>query len=139
MVKEDLYRLRKNVKTIEMLKDQIARLESRRISPRGAAYDSERVHSSTKGDIQAEQTHKIEALLKKYRRELNDILDMRMEFEQMIDQMDQTKKQIARAYYCEGKIWEEIWNDTGYCVRHLTRINREILSELFPQTNRTAE
>lgn len=133
MVKEDLYKLRKNVKNIEMLKDQIARLESRRISPRGAAYGSERVQSSTKGDIQAEQAHKIDMLLKKYRKELNDILDMRLAFESMIENMEQTKKQIARSYYCEGKIWEEIWRETGYCVRHLTRLNREILAELFPE------
>lgn len=133
MVKEDLYKLRKAVKNIEMLKENIARLESRRISPRGAAYGSERVQSSTKGDIQPEQTHKIDVLLEKYRKELSEILDMRIEFEGMIDSMEPTKKQIARSYYCEGKIWEEIWNETGYCVRHLTRLNREILAELFPE------
>lgn len=133
MVKEDLYKLRNAVKNIEMLKENIARLESRRISPRGAAYGSERVQSSTKGDIQPEQTHKIDVLLEKYRKELSEILDMRIEFEGMLEGMEQTKKQIARLYYCEGKIWEEIWKETGYCVRHLTRLNREIISELFPE------
>lgn len=132
MVKEDLYKLRKAVKNIEMLKENIARLESRRISPRGAAYGSERVQSSTKGDIQPEQTHKIDVLLERYRKELSEILDLQIEFEGMIENMEPTKKQIARSYYCEGKIWEEIWNETGYCVRHLTRLNREILAELFP-------
>lgn len=133
MVKEDLYKLRKAVKNIEMLKENIARLESRRISPRGAAYGSERVQSSTKGDIQPEQTHKIDVLLERYRKELSEILDLQIEFEGMIEGIEPIKKQIARAYYCEGKIWEEIWNETGYCVRHLTRLNREILAELFPE------
>lgn len=134
MVKEDLYKLRKAVKNIEMLKENIARLESRRISPRGAAYGSERVQTSTKGDIQAEQEHKIDILLEKYRKELSKTLDLQIEFEDMIENMEPTKKQIARSYYCEGKIWEEIWNETGYCVRHLTRLNREILEELFPES-----
>lgn len=133
MVREDLYRLRKAVKNIEMLKENIARLESRRISPRGAAYGSERVQSSTKGDLLPEQTQKIDMLIKKYRKELSDILDLQIEFETMLERLEPTKKQIARSYYCEGKIWEEIWAETGYCVRHLTRLNREIIAELFPE------
>lgn len=133
MVREDLYKLRKAVKNIEMLKENIARLESRRISPRGAAYGSERVQSSTKGDLLPEQTQKIDMLIKKYRKELSDILDLQIEFETMLERLEPTKKQIARSYYCEGKIWEEIWAETGYCVRHLNRLNREILAELFPE------
>jgi hypothetical protein len=134
MVREDLYKLRNAVKNIEKLKEKIVRLESRRISPRSAAYGSERVQTSTKGDIQAEQEHKIDILLEKYRKELSKTLDLQIEFEDMIENMEPTKKQIARSYYCEGKIWEEIWNETGYCVRHLTRLNREILEELFPES-----
>lgn len=133
MVREDLYKLRKAVKNIEMLKENIARLESRRISPRSAAYGSERVQTSTKGDIQAEQEHKIDILLEKYRKELSEILDLQIEIEGVFENLEPTKKQIARSYYCEGKIWEEIWGETGYCVRHLTRLNREILEELFPE------
>ncbi len=132
MKKEDLYKLRKAVKNIDKLKEKIARLESLRISPRGPAYGSERVQSSTKGDITGEQMHKIDMLIDKYRKELSEILDLRIELESMIEGMEPIKKQIMRSYYCEGKIWEEIWNETGYCVRHLTRLNREILEELFP-------
>ena len=133
MKKEDLYKLRKAVKNIDKLKEKIARLESLRISPRGPAYGSERVQSSTKGDITGEQLQKIDALIEKYRKELTEILDMRIELESMIEGMEPIKKQIVRSYYCEAKIWEEIWNETGYCVRHLTRLNREILAELFPE------
>lgn len=133
MVREDLYKLRKAVKNIEMLKENIARLESRRISPRGAAYGSERVQSSTKGDIQPEQTHKIDVLLKRYRKELSGILDLQIEFEGMIEGMELIEKQIMRSYYCEGKIWEEIWQETGICTRQLGRINKRILTELFPE------
>lgn len=133
MVKEDLYKLRKAVKNIDSLNENIARLESRRISPRGAAYGSERVQTSTKGDIQAEQAHKIDVLLEKYRKELSEILDMRVELEGIIEGLEPIKKQIVRSYYCEGKIWEEIWQDTGYSTRHLLRMNREIIAELFPK------
>lgn len=133
MVKEDLYKLRKAVKNIDKLKEKIARLESLRISPRGAAYGSERVQSSTKGDITGEQLNKIDMLIEKYRKELSEILDMRIELEGMIEGLTPIKKQIVRSYYCEAKIWEEIWQETGYSTRHMLRMNREILTELFPK------
>ena len=75
MNREDLYTLRKAMKNIDQLKEQIAALELRRISPRSAAYGSERVQSSAKGDVQADQIIKIEALLERYRNELDKMLN----------------------------------------------------------------
>ena len=49
---------------VEELRDKIAQCETMRISPRSAAYGSERVQSSTKGDITERNLAKIEALLK---------------------------------------------------------------------------
>ena len=72
--REDLYTLRKELKNVEQLKEQIARLELRKISPRSAAYGKERVQSSTNGDIKPDQIVKIDGLIEKYRNELNSIL-----------------------------------------------------------------
>lgn len=132
MEREDLYTLRKAMKNIDSLKDQIATLELRRISPRSTAYGSERVQSSTKGDIQLEQIAKIDALLEKYRAELNRALDLQAEFEKMLLQLDPNEKRIMRLYYIDGLIWEEIWQKTGYSTRHLIRLNKKITDELFP-------
>lgn len=133
MKREDLYTLRKAMKNIDHLKDQIATLELRRISPRSTAYGSERVQSSVKGDIQLEQISKIDALLEKYREELNYALDLQAEFEKMLLQLEPNEKTIMRYYYIDGMIWEEIWQKTGYSTRHLLRINKRILEEFFPE------
>ena len=133
MKREDLYTLRKAMKYIEPLKDQIATLELRKISPRSTAYGSERVQSSTKGDIQLDQIAKIDDLLEKYRSELNFALDLQAEFEKLLLQLEPNEKTIMRYYYINGMIWEEIWQKTGYSTRHLLRLNKKILDELFPE------
>lgn len=133
MQREDLYTLRKATKNIDQLKEQIAALELRRISPRSAAYGSERVQSSAKGDVQPDQIAKIDELIEKYRRELNAILDMQAEFEKLLIPYQPFEKRIMRYYYINGLIWEEIWQKEGYSTRQLGRINRRILDELFPQ------
>lgn len=133
MEREDLYVLRKSMKNIDQLKEEIAALELRRISPRSAAYGSERVQSSAKGDIQPDQIAKIDSLIEKYRAELNSILDLQAEFEKLILPLEPYEKKIMRYYYIKGLIWEEIWQKTNYCTRHLLRIHKRILDELFPK------
>lgn len=131
--REDLYTLRKAMKNVEQLKEQIAALELRRISPRSAAYGSERVQSSAKGDIQADQIAKIDGLIDRYRKELNSILDMQAEFEKLLLTLEPFEKKIMRHYYIDGMIWEEVWQKTNYCTRQLLRIHKNVLDKLFPE------
>ena len=131
--REDLYTLRKELKNVEQLKEQIARLELRKISPRSAAYGTERVQSSTNGDIKPDQIVKIDGLIEKYRNELNSILDMQNEFEKLLLTLEPFEKKIMRHYYIDGMVWEEVWQKTGYCVRHLTRIHTRAMEKLFPK------
>lgn len=133
MNREDLYTLRKAMKNIDQLKEQIAALELRRISPRSAAYGTERVQSSAKGDIQPDQIAQIDDLIERYRKELSNVLGLQSEFENLIEQLTPLEKRIMRYYYVDGMIWEEIWQKEGYCIRHLTRIHRKILDALFLQ------
>lgn len=133
MNREDLYTLRKAMKNVDQLKEQIATLELRRISPRSAAYGSERVQSSAKGDIQADQIAKIDGLIERYRKELNSILDLQSEFEKKILLLTPIEKRIMRHYYIDGMMWEEVWQETNYCTRQLYRIHNKILDEWFPK------
>lgn len=132
MKREDLYKLRKGRKTIEQLKEQIAALETRRISPRSAAYGTERVQSSAKGDIQPDQIAKIDDLIEIYRDELTSALDLQAEFEQLISTLEPYETRIMRFYYIDALVWEEIWQKENICVRQLMRIHKRILAELFP-------
>ena len=131
MERADLYTLRKAMKNIDQLKEQIATLELRRISPRSAAYGSERVQSSAKGDIHADQIAKIDSLIEKYRAELNGILALQAEFEKLLLTLDPFEKRIMRHYYIDGMVWEEIWLKTGRSTRHLLRLHKGILDKLF--------
>lgn len=137
MKKEDLYTLRKSMKNITHLKEQIATLELRRISPRSVAYGSERVQSSLQGDVQANQIARINQMIEEYREELNNILDLQAEFERLISQLSPLEKRIMRYYYIDGMIWEQVWEKTDYCTRHLRRIHNKIMDELFPQEEKS--
>lgn len=137
MEREDLYKLRGGLKNIAHLREEIAALESRRLSPRITAYGSERVQSSSRGDIMPEQAAQMDALIVRYRAELNSTLALQAEFERMIEPLNPLEKRIMRYYYIDGMIWEQIWQETNYSTRHLLRLHRGIMDKLFPSEQKT--
>lgn len=137
MEREDLYKLRGGLKNIAHLREEIAALESRRLSPRITAYGSERVQSSSRGDIMPEQEAQMDALIVRYRAELNSTLALQAEFERMIEPLNPLEKRIMRYYYIDGMIWEQIWQETNYSTRHLLRLHRGIMDKLFPPEQKT--
>lgn len=137
MEREDLYKLRGGLKNIAHLREEIAVLESRRLSPRITAYGSERVQSSSRGDIMPEQEAQMDALIVRYRAELNSTLALQAEFERMIEPLNPLEKRIMRYYYIDGMIWEQIWQETNYSTRHLLRLHRGIMDKLFPSEQKT--
>lgn len=137
MEREDLYKLRGGLKNIAHLREEIAALESRRLSPRITAYGSERVQSSSRGDIMPEQAAQMDALIVRYRAELNGTLALQAEFERMIEPLNPLEKRIMRYYYIDGMIWEQIWQETNYSTRHLLRLHRGIMDKLFPSEQKT--
>lgn len=137
MEREDLYKLRGGLKNIAHLREEIAALESRRLSPRITAYGSERVQSSSRGDIMPEQAAQMDALIVRYRAELNSTLALQAEFERMIEPLNPLEKRIMRYYYIDGMIWEQIWQETNYSTRHLLRLHRGIMNKLFPSEQKT--
>lgn len=137
MERENLYKLRGGLKNIAHLREEIAALESRRLSPRITAYGSERVQSSSRGDIMPEQEAQMDALIARYRAELNGTLALQAEFERMIEQLNPLEKRIMRYYYIDGMIWEQIWQETNYSTRHLLRLHRGIMDKLFPSEQKT--
>ena len=132
MEREDLHRLRAGMKNLESLRERIAVLETKKLSPRSVAYGSERVQSSTKGDVLTDQIIKIDELIERYRAELDRMLALQLEFEDMIVPLAEKEKKIMRYYYIDGLIWEEVWEKTGISTRHLKRIRDRVLDELFP-------
>ena len=112
---------------IEELRDKIAQLETMRISPRSAAYGSERVQSSTKGDITENNLAKIEALLKQYNKELNYYLNLATEYENALRNLNELQHGIIDKHYREGKSWNRISEEIDMSERQVRRIKGKAL------------
>lgn len=112
---------------IEELRDKIAQLETMRISPRSAAYGSERVQSSTKGDITENNLAKIETLLKQYNKELNYYLNLTTEYENALQKLREREHAIIDKHYREGKSWNLISEELDISERQVRRIKGKAL------------
>ena len=136
MKRDDLYLMRKSAGNVEQLREQIVDLETKRISPRATVYGSERVQTSVRDDIIPRQIHAIDKLLERYRAELDAHLKRREEFEDTIKDLPPLHKEIMRYYFVDALTWEQVWQKTNYSVRHLRRITKTILDDLFPEDAR---
>lgn len=114
---------------IEELRDKIAQLEIMRISPRSVAYGSERVQSSTKGDITERNLAKIETLLSRYNKDLTFYLNLTTEYENALLKMQDRERVIIDKHYRQGKSWYEISEEMDMSERQVRRIKGEALKK----------
>lgn len=115
---------------IDELREKIAQLETMRISPRAAAYGSERVQSSTKGDITERNLAKIETLLKVYNKELNYYLNLITEYEKALDKLKDRERIIIDLHFRDGKSWNKISIDMDMSERQVRRIKGKALKKI---------
>lgn len=120
---------------IDELRDKIAQLETMRISPRSAAYGSERVQSSTRGDITERNLEKIETLLKRYNRELNFYLNLTTEYENMLMKMQDRERIIIDKHFRQGKSWNIISEEMDISERQVRRIKGRALKKFVENRN----
>lgn len=133
MKRADLYLMRKSAGIVEQLREQIVDLETKRLSPRVAVYGTERVRASMRDDVIPAQITAIDKLLSRYRAELDAHLKQREEFEEIIKDLPPLHKEIMRYYFVDALTYEQVWQKTNYSVRHLRRITKSVLDELFPE------
>lgn len=115
---------------IDELRDKIAQLEIMRISPRSVAYGSERVQSSTKGDITERNLAKIETLLKQYNKELNYYLNLITEYENALAKLKDRERVIIDRHFRVGRSWNNISIDLDMSERQIRRIKGKALKKL---------
>lgn len=115
---------------VDELRDKIAQCETMRISPRSAAYGSERVQSSTKGDITERNLAKIEALLKRYNKELTFYLNLITEYESALSKLNEREHVIIDKHYREGKSWNIISEELDLSLRQVMRIKGKALKQI---------
>lgn len=115
---------------IDELRDKIAQLETMRISPRSAAYGSERVQSSTKGDITERNLEKIETLLKRYNKDLSFYLNLSTEYENALAKLKEREIVIIDKHFREGKSWNLISEELDISERQVRRIKGNALKKM---------
>lgn len=64
---------------------------------------------------------------------LNQLIALRGEIEAAIEDLEPEERRLVRLYYIEGLTWEQTAERLDYSVRHLCRMQREIMRRLFPQ------
>ena len=115
---------------IDELRGKIAQLETMRISPRSAAYGSERVQSSTKGDITERNLEKIETLLKRYNKDLSFYLNLSTEYENALAKLKEREIVIIDKHFREGKSWNLISEELDISERQVRRIKGNALKKM---------
>lgn len=121
----EMYKMREAMEEKDQLAEQIAMLESARISPRVAAYDRDPVKGSVQKDINAENLVKIERLLELYNAKLSLTLDMQERFEKACECLLERERKIMRKYFICYMTWEKIASDEGISWTQIMRIRRE--------------
>jgi DNA-directed RNA polymerase specialized sigma subunit len=122
---------------VDELRDKIAQLETMRVSPRSAAYGSERVQSSTKGDITERNLEKIETLLKNYNKELTFYLNLITEYENALLNLKEREKVIIDKHYRKGKSWNIISEEMDISERQVRRIKGKALKQICEKKSET--
>ena len=122
MTHAKLIRLREQSKALTQLREQITRLEAYRLSPGVAAYGSEHVKSSTRGDGMLDALIRMDELVFMYRQEANAALALQADFERALASLSPLEKRIMRYYYLDALTWTEVAAQVGYSTRHVMRI-----------------
>lgn len=128
MTFEQLREVRSAYKERAQLADRIAELESMRISPRAAAYGSERVQAAPKGDIQPDSIARMDELLDKYNAALQRCMALTNEFEDALKKLNGRERRIMRLYYIDGYTWEQVSVEMNIGWRWVHRIKRNAIS-----------
>ena len=127
---EKLREVRSAYKERKQLEGKIIEFESMRVSPRGTAYGKERVQTSVKGDIQAENLAKIEGMLERYNELLRKCLVLIEEFETCLELLNSRERRMMRLYYIDGLTWEQVCVEMDLSWMHVSRIRKKIIEKI---------
>lgn len=129
---DELYALRRDLREVDNIKENITVLETRRVAPKVAVYGRETVRGCTAaGDVQLDTLARIDALIAKYNAKLKQILEAQERFEQCIESLPVYNRVILRKYFIFGMSWEQVCVDENKSYRHIMRIWRAARDRLF--------
>lgn len=132
MTLDELYTMRRDLREVDNIKENIAILETRRVAPKVAVYGRETVRGcAVTGNVQLDTLAQMDALIAKYNTKLSQILDTQERFERCIESLPACDRVILRKYFIFGMSWEQVCVDEGKSYRHIMRIWRAARDRLF--------
>jgi len=114
MTKQELKECRESRREIRQLLDEMEALESEVTSPKIPKLSGMPPCQPATGDRMAENVARWVDLQQEYRDKLSRCLDMRMAVEKAMDVLTPIERQVIRAYYIQGKTWEEVCVTVNY-------------------------
>lgn len=82
---------------------------------------------------------KHQALLERYRVQLQDLLDGQAEVEQLIQNLEPIERTLARYRYIKGLSWEEVCVKMSYSWSQTHRIHSRLLDKLVEEVRKRGE
>lgn len=114
MTKHELKECRESRREIRQLLDEMEAIEAEVTSPKIPKLSGMPPSEPVTSDRMAENVAKWVDLQQEYRDKLSRSFDMRMAVEKAMDVLTPTERQVIRAYYIQGKTWEEVCVAVNY-------------------------
>jgi DNA-directed RNA polymerase specialized sigma24 family protein len=130
MTKQELRECREARREISQLLDEMEALEAEVTSPKIPKMSGMPPSQPATSDRMAENVAKWVDLQQGYRDKLSRSFAMRMAVEKAMDVLTPTERQVVRAYYIQGKTWEEVCVAVNYSWRETHRKHASALKKM---------
>lgn len=130
MTKEELKEYIETKREMEIIKEKIECLESKKTSIKSMIID-DMPKSEPKQDRLGELLGEIEELIELYNEKQIKLMKQQMKIENVIDNLDNSiERTIMRLRYLNGYTWENICVITNYSWRQVHRYHSKILEKI---------
>lgn len=130
MMKAELKKYRTINRECEQLGEQMIRLQSRILSPKGQAVTGEPPSGSVDHDSIGKVYEIIDTLQKKYCDKLLELCELQLSIEQAIEGLDGTERILMRYRYLQGLTWEQVAEKMHYTYQWVCHIHGVALKKL---------
>lgn len=130
MTKEELKEYTETKREIEIIKEKIEYLESKKTSIKSQII-SDMPRGEAEQDKLGQLLIQIEELIDLYNEKFNKLFKQQVEIEKCIDKLDNAlERNIMRLRYLQSMKWEKICVEVNYSWENVHRIHRKILSKI---------
>ena len=130
MTKEELSRLKKIQKEIELIKRELNSITEEYVTDKVTGSMVEHPYIFTSFKICGYDSSKVKRLERKLKRKLDELMDERARIEEYIESIDNaTTRVILRLRHINGLKWEQIGREIGYTERQCRRKYKEFFEK----------